>query len=127
MVPSCDDTHRHVWRRWFTFDGMGDYYYVYVMSSQRRVLYVGVTSNLEQRVFQHKTHALGGFAARYNVTLLVYFERFATIQVAIAREKEVKAWRREKKIALVASLNPKWRDLSYGWYQQHQYAPVRRM
>ena len=104
---------------------MSDYYYVYVMASQRRVLYVGVTSNLEQRVYQHKTHALGGFTARYNVTLLVYFERFATIHAAIAREKEIKAWRREKKLALVASMNPKWKDLSDGWYQRHRYAPIR--
>jgi putative endonuclease len=104
---------------------MGDYYYVYIMASQRRVLYVGVTSNLEQRVYQHKKHGLGEFTARYNVTLLVYFERFATIHAAIAREKEIKAWRREKKLVLVASINPKWKDLSYGWYQSHQYAPVK--
>jgi len=97
------------------------------MASQRRALYVGVTSNLEQRVYQHKTHALGGFTARYNVTLLVYFERFATVHAATAREKEIKAWRREKKLALVASTNPKWKDLSYGWYQRHQYAPVNHV
>ena len=103
---------------------MPDYFYVYIMASQRRVLYVGVTSNLEQRVFQHKSHAFEGFTSRYNVTLLVYFERFATIQTAIAREKEIKAWRREKKIALIAALNPKWRDLSYGWFQIHRYAPA---
>ena len=103
---------------------MPDYFYVYIMASQRRVLYVGVTSNLEQRVFQHKSHAFEGFTSRYNVTLLVYFERFATIQTAIAREKEIKAWRREKKIALIAALNPKWRDLSYGWFQRHRYAPA---
>lgn len=102
---------------------MSDYYYVYIMGSQSRVVYVGVTSNLESRVWQHKKHAFGGFTARYNVTLLVYFERFATIHAAIAREKKVKAWRREKKLALVAALNPKWRDLSYGWYQRHRYAP----
>jgi putative endonuclease len=59
------------------------------------------------------------------VTLLVCFERFATIHAAIAREKEIKAWRREKKLALVAATNPKWKDLSYGWYQRHRYARVK--
>ena len=78
-------------------------YYVYIMSSQRGVLYVGITSNLERRVFQHKHHSLGGFTEKYNVTVLVYFERFATVHAAIGREKEIKGWRREKKIALIES------------------------
>lgn len=102
-----------------------DYYYVYILASQRRVLYVGVTSDLEKRVFQHKQHALGGFTAKYNVTILVYLERFATIHAAIGREKEIKGWRREKKVVLIESTNPKWKDLSYGWYQRHRYAPDR--
>jgi putative endonuclease len=92
-------------------------YYVYIMASQRRVLYVGITSHIEHRVFQHKAHALGGFTAKYNVTNLVYFERYSSVIQAIQREKELKGWRREKKIALIESSNPKWRDLSHGWYQ----------
>jgi putative endonuclease len=76
-------------------------YYVYVMSSQSRVLYTGVTGNLEQRVFQHKTHAFEGFTARYNAASLVYYERFATIHAAIAREKEIKGWRRRKSWSLL--------------------------
>jgi putative endonuclease len=92
-------------------------YYVYMMASQRRVLYVGITSHIEHRVFQHKTHAFGGFTAQYNVTNLVYFERYGSVMQAIRREKELKDWRREKKVALIESGNPKWRDLSYGWYQ----------
>jgi len=92
-------------------------YYVYMMASQRRVLYVGITSHIERRVFQHKTHAFGGFTAQYNVTNLVYFERYGSVMQAIRREKELKDWRREKKVALIESGNPKWRDLSYGWYQ----------
>jgi putative endonuclease len=98
-------------------------YYVYILSSQRRVLYVGITSGIEHRVFQHKTHAFGGFTAKYNVTVLVYFERFGSVHTAIRREKEIKDWRREEKIALIESTNPKWRDLSYGWYQKHRYQP----
>jgi len=101
------------------------FYYVYMLASQFRVLYIGVTSNLEGRVYQHKQHTFGGFTAKYNVTNLVYFERFSTIHAAIAREKELKGWLREKKIALIESENPKWRDLSYGWYQRHRYAPEK--
>jgi len=92
-------------------------YYVYIMASQRRVLYVGITSDIEGRVFQHKTHALGGFTAKYDVTILVYFERYSSVLQAIHREKELKDCRREKKVALIESSNPNWRDLSYGWYQ----------
>ena len=98
-------------------------YYVYILSSQARVLYIGVTSKLEQRVYQHKMHSFGGFTAKYNVTNLVYFETYSDVARAITREKELKGWRREKKIALIEKENPKWRDLSYGWYQRHRYQP----
>ena len=98
-------------------------YYVYILSSQRRVLYIGITSNIEQRIFQHKTHAFGGFTAKYNVTSLVYFERHGSVMTAIRREKEMKAWRRKEKIKLIESSNPNWRDLSYGWYERHRYQP----
>jgi len=101
-------------------------YYTYILASQRRVLYIGVTSNIEQRVFQHKVHAFGGFTAKYNVTNLVYFERYESVMTAIRREKEMKAWRREEKIRLMEAANPKWRDLSYGWYQRHRYQPESR-
>ena len=92
-------------------------YYVYIMASQRRVLYIGITSHIEIRVRQHKQHAFGGFTAKYNVTNLVYFERYGSVGKATRREKELKSWRREKKIDLIEPSNPKWRDLSYGWYQ----------
>jgi len=92
-------------------------YYVYIMASQRRVLYVGITSHIERRVYQHKTHALDGFTAKYNVTTLVYFECYSSVTRAIAREKELKGWRREKKVALIEADNSKWNDLSYGWFQ----------
>ena len=104
---------------------MHKHYYVYIMASQRRVLYIGITSNLEQRVFQHKQHTFGGFTAKYNVTTLVYFETYSEVSSAITREKELKGWRREKKIALIETENPKWRDLSYGWYQRHRFQPDR--
>jgi putative endonuclease len=106
---------------------MAKTYYVYILSSQRRVLYIGMTSCIEQRIFQHKTHVFGGFTARYNLTSLVYFERHSSVMTAIRRETEMKAWRREEKIRLIESANSKWKDLSYGWYQRHRYQPDRRV
>jgi len=72
---------------------MSRIYYVYILASQRCVLYIGMTSNIEHRVFQHKTHAFEGFTAKYDVTSLVYFERHGDVMTAIRREKEMKAWR----------------------------------
>jgi putative endonuclease len=87
-------------------------YYVYIMASRSGTLYIGVTNDLERRIDEHKNAAVGGFTDRYRVRNLVYFENTDDIGVAIAREKELKGWRRNKKIALVASANPSWRDLS---------------
>jgi len=82
-------------------------YYVYIMQSvSRRVLYIGVTSNIERRVFQHKNHALEGFSAKYNAIRLVRLERFGDIRSAIAREKQLKGWRRSKKEWLIEMDNP---------------------
>jgi putative endonuclease len=102
-------------------------YYVYIMVSQRRVLYVGISSYIERRVRQHKSHTFGGFTAKYNVTNLAYFERYGSVMKAIHRQKKLKDWRREKKIALIESSNPKWRDLSYGWYQPARVSPLRKI
>ena len=87
-------------------------YYVYIMASRRRVLYVGVTNDLARRVDEHKQKKNAGFTARYNVNRLVYFEEYGDIREAIAREKQIKSWRRSKKVALIELLNPKWRDLA---------------
>jgi putative endonuclease len=100
-------------------------YYVYILASQNRVLYIGMTSNIEHRVFQHKTHAFKGFTSKYNVTTLVYLERHGDVMTAIRRENEMKAWRRKEKISLIESTNAKWKDLSYGWYQRHRFQPDR--
>jgi putative endonuclease len=86
--------------------------YVYFMASQSGVLYLGVTSNLPVRVGQHKSKVLAGFTQKYNATKLIWFEPHSSIRSAIAREKEIKKWRRSKKIALIESLNPSWNDLS---------------
>lgn len=91
-------------------------YYVYIMSSKGRVLYIGVTGFLMLRVLQHKAGE-SGFTAKYKIDRLVYYEVFKYVNRAIARETEIKKWRREKKVALIESMNPAWEDLSAGWGQ----------
>jgi putative endonuclease len=94
-------------------------YYVYmVQSASRRALYIGTTSNLMQRVFEHKTHQSEGFTDDYNAVRLVYWESFDDVINAMNREKQLKNWRREKKLWLIARTNPKFRDLSSDWYSQ---------
>jgi len=92
-------------------------YYVYLMTSPSGTLYIGMTDNLKRRVYEHKHKLIDGFTKKYNITRLVYFEETGDVQTAIAREKQIKKWRRSKKIALIKSLNPKWQDLSKGWYE----------
>jgi putative endonuclease len=93
-------------------------YYVYIMASLSRTLYVGVTNNLERRVWEHKQKLIGGFTARYNINRLVWFAETNDIREAIAREKQIKAWSRKKKKALIEEMNPNWEDLSAGWYHE---------
>ena len=81
-------------------------YHVYIMASASGVLYIGVTSKLESRTAEHKQKIIEGFTSKYNVTKLVYFEAFGDIRNAIAREKQLKRWRREKKVALIERRNP---------------------
>ncbi len=91
-------------------------YYVYIMISLSRTLYTGVTSNLEQRVFQHKHHLVPGFTSTYHITRLVYFDVTTDVRSAIEREKQIKGWSRAKKLALISSVNINWDDLSAGWF-----------
>ena len=91
-------------------------FWVYILSSRSRNLYIGVTSDLLTRVHKHKTKTLGGFTAKYNIDRLVYFEEYPTATQAISREKELKDLRRELKIKLIESENPTWCDLSSEWY-----------
>ncbi len=79
------------------------------------MLYVGMTNNLERRIYEHKNKANNGFTQKYNAQKLVYFEQALTADSAIKREKEIKKWRREKKNNLIHSLNPEWKDLSGEW------------
>jgi putative endonuclease len=87
-------------------------YYVYIVTNKHNsVLYIGVTSNLEGRIFEHRERLIEGFTKRYQVTKLIFYEDYPDPRSAIAREKQLKGWRREKKIALIAKQNPRWNDL----------------
>ena len=101
------------------------YYYVYIMSNRSKTLYTGLTSNPVKRVFQHKNHVFEGFTSQYHVDRLVYYERFINVHSAIAREKQIKGLSRLKKMQLIVSMNPVWRDLSEGWYDV--YKPEKSM
>ena len=93
-------------------------YFVYILASSSRRTYIGVTSNLIRRMWQHRTKAIKGFTADYNINSLVFFEGTSDAVSAISREKELKAWRRAKKVALIEKQNPDWRDLSIDWFRE---------
>ena len=92
-------------------------YYVYIVASRSRVLYIGVTSNLQRRVSEHRTGTYPGFTSKYRCHRLVWFESYVTVTLAIAREKQLKDWARLKKVTLIERENPTWDDLSLEWQQ----------
>jgi len=100
-------------------------FFVYIMTNRSRTLYVGVTNNLERRVFEHKNHLVKGFTSRYGIDMLVYYEITQNAKVAITREKQIKGWLRSKKIALIESMNPEWDDLSAGWFDRPDSSGLR--
>ena len=91
-------------------------YYVYMMTNATGTLYVGVTNDLRRRVFEHKSKSVDGFTKKYNLTSLVFYEETNSVHGALAREKQIKGWRRARKVELIESLNPLWKDLSQGWF-----------
>ena len=97
-------------------------FYVYIMASASRVLYVGVTNNIERRSVEHRQGRVPGFAAKHKTRELVYVEPCGDIRAAIAREKQIKGWLRVRKLALIQSRNPRWRDLSAAWHTREQAA-----
>ena len=97
-------------------------YYIYLLSNKSRTLYVGVTSNLEKRLYEHKNKLCPGFTSKYSIDRLVYFEVCGRAEAAIAREKQIKAWSREKKIALIEENNRVWSDLSECWEQKADFS-----
>ena len=92
------------------------HYSVYIMTNRSRTLYTGVTNDLQRRVYEHRQKMGSKFTSKYNITRLAYYENYSDIRDAIAREKQIKGWRRAKKIALIESTNPEWQDLSADWY-----------
>ncbi len=91
-------------------------YYVYLLTNEyNKVLYVGVTNNLQRRLYEHKHGSNEGFSTKYNAHKLVYYETTDDVEAAIAREKQIKGWTRQKKEALINSMNPKWRNLKNDW------------
>jgi putative endonuclease len=87
-------------------------YYVYILTNNSKTLYTGVTNNLPRRIYEHKNKLVEGFTKKYNLTKLVYYEISEDVRSAIAREKQIKGWLRSKKINLIESTNPEWKDLS---------------
>ncbi len=93
-------------------------YYVYIITNKlNTVLYIGVTNNLERRLYEHKNKLVDGFTKEYSLEKLVYFEQTTDVLSAIEREKQLKKWRRSKKNDLIMSQNPKWDDLAKSWYE----------
>jgi putative endonuclease len=90
-------------------------FFVYIMTNKSRTLYIGSTRDLEIRVEQHRSKVFDGFTARYNIDRLVYYEAALNVRAAIERERQLKGWTRAKKVALIDSMNPRWRDLSEEW------------
>ena len=91
-------------------------YYVYILTNKyNTVVYTGVTNNLERRLYEHRNHLVDGFTKRYNLNKLVYFETTSDVDLAIEREKQIKGWKRDRKNALIESVNPQWNDLSADW------------
>lgn len=91
-------------------------YYVYIMASHSQVLYIGTTSDLSRRVYQHKAGLLRGFTSKYRITHLVYYEETPNSRAAVARERQIKGWVQEKKLRLIESVNAGWVDLARNWF-----------
>ena len=95
---------------------MAKQYFVYILTNATRVLYIGMTNNLERRIWEHTVKRVPGFTAQYNISWLVYYEEFDQVLDALDREKQLKGWRRAKKIALIERMNTEWRDLALDWF-----------
>lgn len=95
-------------------------FFVYILASKSRVLYTGMTNDLRFRVYEHKTGRLEGFIKRYRIHRLVYFEQYQYVYNAIAREKQIKNWVRQKRVALIESINPIWGDLAENWFTEEE-------
>ncbi|MBU2009539.1 MAG: GIY-YIG nuclease family protein [Chloroflexi bacterium] len=100
-------------------------YYVYIMSNRSKTLYTGVTNDLQRRIYEHRQKLVEGFTKKYNLTRLVYYEMTSDVRSAISREKQIKGWLRSKKVALIESMNPQWKDLSEEWHKTGEDPSLR--
>jgi putative endonuclease len=98
---------------------------MYILANRSRSVYTGVTGDLPRRVLQHKLGLIEGFTKKYRINRLVYYENYSDVRQAIAREKQVKRWRREKKVALIEAVNPTWEDLAAEWFDEKQIPRLR--
>jgi putative endonuclease len=104
-------------------------YFVYIVASRSRNVYIGITGRLIPRIHEHRTGAYAGYTDKYNCHRLVYYERYQYVNEAIAREKQLKGWRRDKKLWLIERMNPTWIDLSERWWQpvaMYKWTPGER-
>jgi putative endonuclease len=102
-------------------DGYNYRFWVYILTSRTGTLYVGITGYLHRRILQHKIDTIEGFTKKYKVHRLVYYEAFDHVGNAISREKQLKGWRRTKKIALIEKMNPRWQDLAENWEREMRF------
>lgn len=102
-------------------DGFHYKFRVYILSSSSGTLYIEITGYFDKRIHQHKYDSIEGFTKKYQCHRLVYYESYQDVLVAISREKQIKHWRREKKIALIEKLNPRWQDLAENWNREMQF------
>ncbi len=103
------------------------YYFVYMVASKSRVLYIGMTNNLERRLFEHKNDMVEGFSKQYRCHRLVYYESFDDVRNAIDREKQLKRWNRTNKMWLIERRNLTWEDLAAEWFVRDRYAPDKQV
>ena len=102
-------------------------YSVYIVASKSRALYIGMTNNLERRVFEHRNDLIDGFSKQYKCHRLVYYESFDDVKNAIDREKQLKRWNRAKKVWLIERMNRTWEDLAEDWFKRHRYQPEEQV
>jgi len=101
-------------------------YFIYILTNKSKTLYIGVTNDLERRLFRHRQRLLPGFTSKYKLDRLVYYETTPNVLAAIARERQIKGWTRRKKIALIESANPLWRNLGRELHGEDQRAEILR-
>lgn len=102
-------------------DGFHYQFWVYILASRTGTLYIGITGYFDRRILQHKMDSIEGFTKKYKVHRLVYYETYDQVERAIGREKQLKGWRREKKIALIEKMNPRWQDLAESWGREMRF------